>query len=89
MFEVLKGMIEKGLLNPRDFKPSYYVAFITRCAIGAEDYDAALQFLQIGFAFPQGQDQLLYLTRVLDRAIPPEKLEEFRKKDRLPASMLE
>ena len=31
--------------------------------------------------FPEGQDQILFLTRVLDRIMPPELLEELKRKD--------
>ena len=43
------------------------------------DYIQALRFLRLGMTFaPEGQ-QLLYLSRVLDRMVPPELIQEQKK----------
>jgi spermidine synthase len=80
--EVLTSMIAKNNLRPRDFRPTYYAAFIARYAIGDNDYHAAFRYLQLGLAFPQDREQLFFLSRVLDRIVPPDVLEEFRQKDK-------
>jgi hypothetical protein len=83
MEKILTSLIEKNDLRPRDFRPSYYGAFLTRYAIGDNDYHAAFRYLQLGLAFPQDREQLFFLTRVLDRIVPPDVLEEFRSRDKL------
>ncbi|MGZ8899864.1 MAG: fused MFS/spermidine synthase [Limisphaerales bacterium] len=81
MEAVLTSLLERNELTPRDFRPSYYAAFLTRWAISNGDYPAAMRYLRIGLSFGQDQDQLLFLTRVLDRVIPPDVLEEYKRKD--------
>ena len=73
-------LIEKENLRPRDFRPTYYAALLARCAIGDGDHAAAFRYLRLGLLFPQDRDQLLYLTRVLDRIIPPELMDEYIRK---------
>jgi uncharacterized protein HemY len=68
-------------LNPRGFNAPYYAALLGRFAIGDNDYQKALEYLRLGLIFPQGQEQILYLTRVLDQIMPPDLLEELRRKD--------
>jgi spermidine synthase len=82
MEQILTSLIEKNNRSPRDFRPSYYAGFLARYAIGDNDYHAAFRYLQLGLAFPQDREQLFFLTRVLDRIVPPDVLEEFRRKDR-------
>ena len=78
---ILTDLIAKNTLSPGGFNPCYYAAFIARFAIGDNDYLSALRYLRLGMIFPQGQDQILYLTRVLDQIMPPELLEELRQRD--------
>ena len=78
---ILTDLANKNMLSPAGFNPCYYAAFIARFAIGDDDYRTAMRYLRLGMIFPQGQDQILFLTRVLDRIMPPEVLEELRKKD--------
>jgi len=68
--DVLVKMLSEHKLKPRDFAPTYYAALITRFAIGHRDYKAALEALRIGFAFSRENDQLLFLSRALDRIFP-------------------
>jgi spermidine synthase len=79
--QILVSLIEKNMLTPPDFKPGYFAAFITRCAIGAGDFNSAFRFLQLGMIFGPEQEQLLFLSRVLDRIVPPEILEQFKRED--------
>ena len=81
METILNSLVEKNTLQPRDFLPAYYAAFLARCAIGDGDYLAALRILRLGFVFPGNREQMFYLTRVLDRIIPPEVIEEYKRKD--------
>ena len=81
MEEILVDLGNKSMLNPRGFNPPYYAAFLARFAIGDNDYRSALRYLRLGMIFPQGQEQILYLTRVLDQIMPPELLEELKRKD--------
>ena len=83
--QILTSLMEKENLSPRDFRPSYYAAFLARHAIGDTDYHTAFRLLQLGLAFPQERDQLFFLSRVLDRIVPPDLLEEFRRKDKFKA----
>ena len=81
MEKVLISLLERNQLQPRDFAPGYYAAFLAKFSIWDGDYRAALRYLRLGLSFGQEQDQLLYLTRVLDRVIPPDVLQEYKKKD--------
>ncbi|HVK59649.1 MAG TPA: fused MFS/spermidine synthase [Candidatus Kapabacteria bacterium] len=77
--QILSSLAERNILAPRDFRPGYFAAFIARCAIGDGDYRAALRYLRLGFIFPQDHDQLLFLSRVLDRIVPREIVSEFER----------
>jgi spermidine synthase len=79
--EILIGFANKSMLNPRGFNAPYYAALLGRFAIGDNDYQKALEYLRLGMIFPQGQEQILYLTRVLDQIMPPDLLEELKRKD--------
>lgn len=81
MEQILNDLLTRDVLTPRDFSPAYYASFIARFAIGENDFATALRVLRLGLIFNTGDEQLLFLTRVLDRIIPPAMLEEFRKKD--------
>jgi spermidine synthase len=81
METVLTSLLENNRLTPRDFQPGYYAAFLAKWAIGEGDDQAALRYLRIGLSFPQEAEQLLFLTRVLDRIIPPEVMEEYKRRD--------
>ena len=78
---ILGDLLARDVIKPRDFSPTYYAAFIARIAIGENDYVSALRALRLGLSFNTADEQLLFLTRVLDRIIPPEMLEEFKKKE--------
>lgn len=80
MEQILLSLVEKDKLSPADFRPGYYAAFLARCAIGDGDHVAAFRILRLGMIFPQEQEQMLYLTRVLDRIVPPELMDEYIKK---------
>jgi hypothetical protein len=79
--KVLLTLLEKNQLTPPNFRPTYFAGFVARCAIGDGDYETALRMLRIGLSFAHDQSQLLYLTRVLDRIIPPQLLEELKRRD--------
>ena len=79
--QILTDLLEKNILKPRDFAPSYYAAFIARFAIGDNDWNTALRVLRLGLAFSNSDEQLLYLTRVLDQIVPPDLLEKLKKED--------
>lgn len=66
-----------------DFSPEYYAALLTRLAIGHRDFEDGLRYLRLGFKFAPTDEQLLFLSRVLDRIAPPDlmtQLEEREKK---------
>lgn len=78
---ILNDLLARNILKPRDISPSYYAAMVARYAIGDNDLFTALRVLRLGFAFSTEDQQLLFLTRVLDRIVPPDLLEQFRKED--------
>lgn len=84
--KTLHDMLARDLLDPKDFTPSYFAALAGRFAIAEGDWNTALRVLRLGLAFNSSDEQILYLTRVLDHIIPPEMLEEFKKKDPLQLS---
>jgi spermidine synthase len=75
--QILLELIEKNTLRPIDFSPGYYAAMLARCAIGDNDHASAFRLLRLGMLFPQEREQLIFLSRVLDRIIPPELMEEY------------
>jgi hypothetical protein len=79
--EIMTGLLSTEQVKPRDFSPSYYGAFIARFAIAEGDLSLALRILRLGLVFNHEDEQLLYLTRVVDRIVPPELLEKFRQED--------
>lgn len=79
--QILNDLLSKNILKPRDFSPSYYAAFVARFAIGDGDWNTAVRVLRLGLVFSVQDEQLLYLSRVNDRIVPPELLEKFRKED--------
>jgi hypothetical protein len=68
--QVLVKLLDEHKPRPRDFAPAYYAALITRFAIGHGDYQMGLEALRIGFAFSREDEQLLFLSRALDRIFP-------------------
>jgi hypothetical protein len=68
-------------MRPRDFSPMYYAAFATRFAIGHGDYNTALKTLRLGFVFSAEDEQLLFLSRALDRIFPAEAIKNLREHD--------
>jgi len=79
--QILNDLLAKNILKPRDFSPSYFAALVARFAIGDNDWNTALRLLRLGLVFSGQDEQLLYLSRVLDRIIPQDMLEKFRKED--------
>jgi spermidine synthase len=67
-----------------DFSTTYFAALVTRFAIGHGDYATALRMLRLGFNFNPDDEQLLFLSRVVDRIVPPEMLREAQQRDRKP-----
>jgi hypothetical protein len=57
-----------------DFSPTYYAAFVARFAIGHGDYHTALEVLRLGFSFTTADEQLLFLSRALDRIFPASEI---------------
>jgi spermidine synthase len=75
--KVLSQMIAEKKLTA-DFSPQFYAAMAARFAMRDGEYLEAMRLLKIGMIFaPEGQ-QLLYLSRVLDRMLPPEMLEKLK-----------
>jgi hypothetical protein len=81
--QILVALIQQNNLTPKDFTPAYYAAFLARFAIGDGDYAAALRLLQLGAVFSYEYEQIQFLSRVVDRIVPPEILEQLRKSDRV------
>jgi spermidine synthase len=82
--QILTGMIGKDDVRPTDFRPTYYAALAVRNAIGHDDYQTALRALRLGFVFDSNEEQLTYLSRVLDRVVPPDVLQRAKAADKLP-----
>jgi spermidine synthase len=80
--QILTGMIAKNDVQPPDFGPKYFAALVVRSAIGHNDYETALQALRLGFVFDSNDAQLTYLSRVLDRVVPPEVLQRAKAADK-------
>ncbi|HEV8544054.1 MAG TPA: fused MFS/spermidine synthase [Verrucomicrobiae bacterium] len=76
--EVLTKMISEEKLKPADFSPTYYAALVTRFAIAHDDYETALRTLRLGFVFSMTDEQLTFLSRVVDRIVPPKMMQEFK-----------
>jgi spermidine synthase len=57
-----------------DCAPYYYAALGARFAIQHQDYTRADRLVKLGLMFQPFGDQLLYLSRILDRVAPPEGL---------------
>ena len=79
--KILMDALADPAKRPGDLSPVYYAAFVARFAIGDNDWNTALRVLRLGVPFSHDNEHLLYLTRVLDRIVPPEMLEEFRRQD--------
>jgi spermidine synthase len=77
--KVLMEVLEENKTGGLDFSPAYYAAMATRFAIGHGDFVMALRMLRLGFVFARGDAHLEYLSRVLDRVVDPEVLEEIRR----------
>jgi len=75
MEEMLTRLVQENKLKFRDFTPPYYAALGTRMAIANRDYEVALRMLRLGMVFDKQDEQLLFLSRVLDRIVPPEILD--------------
>jgi hypothetical protein len=80
--QILTGMIAKDDVRPTDFNAKYYAALVVRNAIGHDDYQTALQALRLGFVFDSSDEQLTYLSRVLDRVVPPDVLQRAKAADK-------
>jgi hypothetical protein len=78
---ILTELISKNMLNPRDFSPAYYAGLVARFAMGDNDLTTALRVLRLGMIFSSSNEQLQYLTRVLDRLIPKEVVDQFLKEE--------
>jgi spermidine synthase len=81
--QILTGMIAKNDIHPKDFGPQYFAALVVRSAIGHDDYQSALRALRLGFVFNSNDEQLTFLSRVLDRVVPPDVLQRARAADKL------
>lgn len=80
MEQLLISLINQNKLTPPDFRPTYYAALLARCAIGDNDHAAAFRIIRLGMIFPQEREQLNFLSRVLDRIVPAELMEEYIRK---------
>ncbi len=80
--QILSGLISKDEIQPKDFSPKYFAALVVRSAIGHNDYETALRALRLGFVFDSNDEQLTYLSRVLDRVLPPDVLQRAKAADK-------
>lgn len=80
--QVLTRLIGRNELRP-GFSPKYFAALAARKAIGRGDYQVALESLRLGFIFDPGDEQLSFLSRVLDRIVPPELMQRVEAADKL------
>lgn len=83
MEQHLTRLVNENRLKFKDFSPQYYAALATRAAIAHRDHHSALRTLRLGLVFSKEDEQLLFLSRVLDRIVPPEELQQLLERDKL------
>jgi len=70
---ILEKLVRENQLKPEQFRPAYYAAVSARYAIGHQDLTRAVKLLKLGLTFQNDDQQLLFLSRLLDRILPPAK----------------
>lgn len=76
--KILNEMIEKKNLKPKDHYPTHYASLAARYAMGHGDFPRVMRLLALGFLFNGEDEQLLFLTRTLDRMVPPDTLKQLQ-----------
>ncbi len=76
--KILLEMVEKKNLKPKDHYPTHYASLSARYALGNQDFPRAMRLLRLGFIFESEDEQLQFLTRALDRMVPPEVLKSLQ-----------
>ena len=76
IYEIMASM--KAREKRPDFVGGFYPALAAKFAMHNGDFALAYRLIRIGFMFSRGDVQLQYMTRVLDRLLPPDQLEELR-----------